>query len=189
MSWEIVNTGASTSSSFTYICASVFVEGGDTPQETSFAAYNTTSILVGQTERPILSVRPKATYNGITNRMLVLPFLAAVSTEGSRAGYRIVMNSTLTGASWVSADSNSGAEYDISATSGTGGQTLYRGFLAQPNDNANVELDIFFNERAYGRVLRLDAFATAQDVLSVYAINEGVGNTQMRASFSWTEVR
>jgi hypothetical protein len=189
MSWEVVNTGTSTASSLTYVCASVFVEGGDLPQATSFAAYNTADISVTTTERPVLSIRPKATYNAITNRMLVLPFLMSISTEGSRAGFRIAMNSTLTGASWTSVDANSGVEYDLSATSGTGGQTLFRGFMPNSNDSATLSLTEFFSDKAHGRALRLDAFATTQDVLTIYAINEAAGTTLMRASLAWDEVR
>jgi hypothetical protein len=121
--------------------------------------------------------------------MLLLPFLLSISTEGSRAGYRIAMNSTLTGASWVSADANSGAEYDITASSGTGGQTLIRGFLPQSNDSKDVDMEKYFSEKAHGRSLHLDSFTGTQDILTVYAVNEGVGNTNIRASLAWNEIR
>ena len=189
LSWEVVNTGASTIGGFTYICSNVFIEGGEPAAPTSFAAFTASDVLTSPAEHPIISIRPKATYNSITNRMLLLPFILSVSTEGSRAGYRVVMNSTLTGASWVSADANSGAEYDLSASSGTGGQTLIRGFLPGSNDAKDIDLTEFFSEKAHGRSLHLDAFAATQDVITLYAVNEGVGNTNIRASIAWNEIR
>jgi hypothetical protein len=190
MSWEIVNTGASTSSSLTYLSSSVVIEAGQPAQNTSFAAFNSADITVSTTERPILSIRPKLTYAGITNRMLMLPFLMMVSTESGRAGYRLVMNSTLVGASWTSADANSGVEFDVAATSGSGGQTLLRGFLPNSIDQSGpVRLDQFFSDMAQGRSLRVDAFAANQDVLSIYGVNETTGTTSMRSSVSWDEIR
>lgn len=190
VAFDVINTGASTASSMTYLAAAVAVENGGEAQFTSFGAFTAADTSVGTTERPVLSIRPKATYNSITNRMLVLPFLMFVSTEGARAGFRLVMNSSLTGASWSSVDATSGVEFDVAATTGTGGQTLLRGFIANTNDtSAPIRLDQFFSERAQGRQLRVDAFATTQDVLSIYAINEAAGSTAMRASISWKEVR
>lgn len=189
LSWEVANTGASTGSSMTYICASVVIEGGEDPPAYSYAAYNATDVNVTTTERPVLSIRPKATYNSIVNRMIFIPHLLGVSTEGSRIGFRVVWNSSLTGASYSSVDSKSGAEFDVSATSGTGGETLFRGFIGGSNDASVVDITSLFKYRTGGRKLRLDAFGANPDVMTLYAVNEGVGTAQVRASLSWEEIR
>jgi len=185
--WEIVNTGASTGATMEAICCSVKSLGGDAPPEYTYAAYNATDISVGTTERPILSIRPKSTYGGINNRMLILPVLATIKTEGSRAGWTLRINPTLTGASFNSVNAKSGVEFDVAATSFTGGEVLFNGFLPNSNDKDTIYLNNVFS--ILGRKLRRDAFDTTGDILTVTAYNEAAGSTNMRGSISWGEVR
>jgi hypothetical protein len=188
MEYEIVNTGSSSSSGFTAICATVIVNGGQDAPDLSFGAYNASDVSVTTTERPVLSIRPKTTFNGLTNRMTVLPKCLSISTEGSRAGYRVVIGHTLTGASWTSVDSTSGVEYDVSATAFTGGSTVIRGFLANSNDSSGViSCEGLFSQ--HGRKLHLDAFGSIQPIISIFAINEAAGTTLMKASLAWVEIR
>lgn len=191
LSWEVVNTGASTGSSMTYVCGNIVLEGGDEPANITYSAFNTTDQLITPVERPILSIRPALTYNSITNRMLMIPNSLIVSNEGGRSGYRLVMNSSLTGASWSSVNANSGMEFDTSATSGTGGETLFRGFLPGTSEvSHSVDLTKFFTIQSSGRQLRLNAFATDRDILSIYATHESVaGSSNARASITWSEIR
>lgn len=187
ISYQIVNTGASTASSLTVICNSVIVEGGDDPPEYSFCAYNSSQISVTTTERPILTIRPKSTYNSITNRMLILPKILSIATEGARLGFRLVYNGTLTGSSFSSANNYSGVEFDVSATSLSGGETLYYGFLPNSNDATSIKINELFE--GLGRLLRQNAFATGVDSLTVMAVNEQAGSTKVRAALVWTEIR
>jgi hypothetical protein len=186
--WEVVNTGASVIAGINAICCSAKVLGGDDPPQYTFGARNVADITVPATERPILSIRPRLTYPAaIENRMLVLPKIATVKTEGSRAGWSIILNATLTGFSWNNVNANSGVEFDVASTSFTGGEVIYNGFL--PNNNAGGEVylsDIF---TVLGRKLRRDAFAATTDTLTITGYNEAAGTTNMRASISWGEVR
>lgn len=188
--WEVVNTGASTASSLDAICAAVSSEGGSDPPLITFSAFNSVDKVVGTTEIPVLSIRPKALYpsGGITNRMLILPFLLTIRTEGARLGYRIVMNpATLTGPSWTSVDTASGTEFDVSATAFTGGQTLVLDFLPNINDKHEIFLENMFT--VLGRHLRQDAFATGVDTLTLTAVVEAAGVTNVRMNLSSYEVR
>ena len=97
------------------------------------------------------------------------------------------MDSTLSGASFTSVDPNSGVEYDVSATSGTGGETLFRTFLANTDDGREFDLSNFFKETGDARNLSIDAFGTTQNVLTIYGVNESAGSCSMRASFAWRE--
>jgi hypothetical protein len=187
LSWEIINSGSSTSSNFTAICSSVSIEGGDRAPHYGFTAFNSSAITVTTTERPILSIRLKSTYNSITNRMLVLPKKLSISTEGARIAYRIVMNASLTGASYTSVNSYSGVEYDISSTAFSGGDTIFQGFLANSNDTQTIDLYEYFSIE--GRVLLQSAFATSVDTLTVLAVNEAAGSTSVKSSLSWEEFR
>lgn len=108
--------------------------------------------------------------------------------EGNRAGYSIVINPSLTGPSWVSVNNNSGTEYDITASAFTGGFSIFRGFLPNTNDGTTIDINSLFTE--LGRKLRVNAFATDQDILLISGINEAAGGTtDMRCSVSWEEIR
>jgi hypothetical protein len=61
--------------------------------------------------------------------ILLLRSLQAATNDNTNVFWRLVENPTLTGASWVDhGDPNSFAQYDLSATSMTGGTTLISGF-------------------------------------------------------------
>lgn len=185
--FQVLNTGASTGSSMTSICTSVIAEGGEPAPEYSFCAYNSAFITVTTTERPVLSIRPKSTYNSITNRMILIPKLMSLATEGARIGYRLIYNTTLTGASWSSVATTSGAEFDVASTAISGGDTLYYGFLANSNDSDQIYIDNLFD--IVSRVLRQNAFATGVDTLTIAAVNEAAGSTGVKASIAWGEIR
>ena len=188
VSWEIENTGASTASHFHSICTSVNIEGTSELPEYSFGAYNDADITVGTTERPLLSIRPKLTYNSIENRMSIFPILLAASNEGGRSAIRLVLDATLTGASWTSAASESGVEYDTSATALSGGTSLIRIFLPASEDSTTLDISKFF--AALGRALRREAFGTNVRTLTITGKYEKQsGSTSMRASLTWGESR
>jgi hypothetical protein len=183
---EIVNTGASVASSMRLVCATVIVDGGMEAPDQVFGAFNATDVSVPTTEIPLLSIRPKTTLNGVTNRIQILPTRAFLSAEGGRAGFRILRNPTLTGAAFASVDASSGVEFDTAATAFSGGSTLYRGFLPDPN-SARELVTTFFRQN--GPKLLLDAFGVVQPIITVTGICEVAGTTDMRASVAWTEIR
>lgn len=187
LQWEVVNTGASTAASMDVVCASVLSMGGDKVPTTAFSAFNTTDKSVTTTEIPVLSIRPKLTYNSFENRMLLLPYLGSIRTEGVRLGYRLIMNATLTGASFNSVNAASGAEFDTTATAFTGGETLFQGFLPNSNDREVFSLLEMFS--ILGRKLRRDGFAASVDTFTIVAVTEAAGTSNVRASISWYEVR
>lgn len=185
--FDVVNTGASAISSMISVCSSVIAEGGELPPQFSYAAYNTTPIVVTTTERPVLTIRPKATYNSIENRMLILPTMLSISTEGARLSFRLVFNGTLTGASYTSVGSASGTEFDVAATAISGGDTLYFGFLGNANDATRIDLSELFG--MLERKLRRNGFTSTTDTLTVMAFNELSGSTNVRAALTFNEIR
>ena len=66
---EIINTNTSTASNFKFINGSVFRETGTKRSGYYFSAVNSSQKSIGTTEIPLLCIRPKTTYNSITNRM------------------------------------------------------------------------------------------------------------------------
>jgi len=189
LTWEIENTGASSPSWMAAICGSIMIEGGADEPDYTFGVFNNSDVTVSTVERPLISIRPKLLYNSIENRMVVVPFLAAIATDGKRASYRLVLDGTLTGPSWSSASAQSSVEFDESATAISGGLTLIRGLLPNAIDSKDLDLRGYFNNIA--RNLRRLAFGTDTNILTITGKNEGAsgGNTLMRASLTWQETR
>lgn len=188
---EIRNQAAisSTTGSIDNTCFAVFTEGGQQPDpQLTFSAANPADINVSTTEVPIISIEPKATYAGQTNRMIILPTLANCNNNGFRVRFRVVLNMTLTSPSWVSADPASGVEYDVSAVSGSGGITLYNGLLPGTTDSQDIDLTRYFD--LIGRKLRMNAFGTGRDKLTIMAAKESGGSTvAVRGGLNWNEIR
>ena len=192
ISVERNNSGASSIGSVYSICNSISISGGQDPFGTSFGAYNTAVKSIPTiTETPLLSIRPKLTYNSITNRSIIFPAKIAVSSGTQSIYFRVIMNASLTNASWVSADNNSTVECDVSATAFSGGQHLYYGLISNIQGTSPIfqEIDVepFFNDQ--GRKLRLDAFGTIPDTITIIAVSLGSAATNCRASITWKEVK
>lgn len=188
---SIANTGgASSAANMSVVCVSVESEGAEKPTGYGFGIYNPTAISVATGGgRPVLSLRPKATYNAIVNRMLIIiiPKILTAACEANRVGVWLVFGGTLTGPNWVSVGSNSGAEYDVTANALTGGETLVRHFLPLTNDGDAWDISGLFD--FHGRKLRNLAF-TGSDVLTVMAENEAAaGSSNVRSRLVWDEVR
>lgn len=192
VSFGIRNTAATNPGSVTMVCARVAAQGQThDPFEWVYSISNPTDKLVGLTEIPVLSIRPKDLYNGIVNRSWIIPKNLAISTEGYKIGWKLIYGAQLSGSSWTSVTAKSAAEYDISATSYTDGEVIYRGFTPQDTDTSEISLEPFFD--IFGRIIRTAAFtgsgSNVNDVLTITAVCESVGNTKVRASMTWSEVK
>lgn len=99
-----------------------FTRGWLNTGSTSAPAATTTTL------RPILSVRAKALLNGYPNRAWLVPYDFGFLTKSNDIRWVILVGATLTGASWVSPAADAAGEYDVSATSFTGGFQVVSGF-------------------------------------------------------------
>jgi hypothetical protein len=99
----------------------------------------------------------------------------------------LVLDGTLTGASYVSVDSKSIAEYDITATALTGGTTLFKGFMGNSNDQFTIDISKIFEGQFRGLMQKV--FATPANTLTLMAVNEAAGSTSMLANLTWREYR
>lgn len=135
------------------------------------------------TFKPVISVRPKLTFGGRANRVLIEPVKATILNIQSRAMiYQIVKGGTLTSPTWVSAGANSAAEYDISATGLSGGDIIQEGYVGISGfqeitsvieaKNAQVSLDI---DGSNPQVLTLNVRSFAN-------------NTDTYGSIDWKEI-
>jgi hypothetical protein len=136
---ELRNTGASTGATIQFVCCSVQSEGGSEARGFPFSAPPTITTTAVTTRRPVLSIRPKATYNSRTNRAHIEDLVFTLRATNNDSMYEVVVGGTLTGAAFASADTNSTAEYDTTATAIANGVTIISGFvISGSGSNAGV---------------------------------------------------
>ena len=126
--YEIKNDGTTdTNTSMDAICCTVISEGGQEFANTyPFSISNGTDQIAVGDRQPILSIRPRGTFNSITNRIELLFRQAEVVAQGNDAFVEIVYNGTLSIAEgtvdWNDVDTdNSSVEYNVNADGITGG--------------------------------------------------------------------
>lgn len=187
VSYRVRNVDTSAAGWMENICTSVSSLGGEAPTQYSYAAGQAADATVGQTLVPLFSLHPALLFNAIANRIILLPQTVFVRNTGGRCAWRLVMNPTLTGASWTAVNAQSAAQYDVSASAYTGGQEVARGGTGNPTDSDARDLGQVFNQ--LGRKLRLSDDGTTSDILSVVGVNEATRNNIMRAGLAWAEVR
>lgn len=111
-----------------FICCSVQTEGGLEMRGFPRTASNGISTVAVTTRRPVLSIRPATTFNGLTNRAHIESDDIALSASSNSAYWEVVVGGTLTGASWTAVGTDSSVEYDTSATAITGGLPIVSGY-------------------------------------------------------------
>ena len=138
--WEIKTNGVNPSpDTFTSICSSVVSEGGfEESRGFPFSVQRVTPVNIGTTFTPLVSLRPKLLFNGITNRMELIKPQYDLGIENNNVIYQIIYNGTLTGDSFASVNSDSAVEYDFSATSISGGIVIDGGYLFAGTTNKNT---------------------------------------------------
>jgi hypothetical protein len=187
MTWEIINTGASTASSFSAICGHVSSQSGHFPPSTIYAASAAPLATSSAAEIPLLSIRCKNLLNTLDNRATLLPRLLSVSESVSNRAYVFVrLNPTLTAPAWTSVDTNSAAEFDVTASATTGGTVLWRGTLAGLGERLADIGELF---GLGGRTIRRDAYTGTSDILSVSIQRVSNQNPSVDASLTWHEVK
>jgi len=168
------------------ICATVKSEGGativDMPGYHFHADRGLTAKTVGTTKVPIMSIRPKATFNSLDNRMLIIPDAFGIAADNPFF-YEVYYRPTLTGASWVSAGIYSGVEYDIAATAFSGGIKIASGyFTTERNDNAP-------EHGILQRIILSLGRTGVSDILSVVGVRTGTSSPDIFMTGSWNEIR
>lgn len=125
--YEIENTAAQGSNhDLNVICAMVSSEQGfELERGYPFSAGNGATAISVSTRRPILSIRPKATFNSIVTRGQILPESVDVNATSGSVYVELVYNGTLTGASFNSVDASSITEFDVAASAIANGIRIF----------------------------------------------------------------
>ena len=150
-------------------------------------AQNITGPITGRTMSsantfyPILSIRLKSD----ALKGIVLPtFFQAATIDNTSVFYKLIRNATLTGANFVDMpDANAFTQYDVSATSYTGGVNIDSGFVIAGGGGTGIKLDQN-TEYQIGR----GSMGTVSDTLTL-AIACPNTNKSALAAMTWIEQR
>tara|TARA_R110000796_G_scaffold213338_1_gene329451 strand:+ start:241 stop:1503 length:1263 start_codon:yes stop_codon:yes gene_type:complete len=182
---EIEATGApSGASTMRHICTAIITEGGvdegvvAIPHSVvSGAPASSSGTLI-----PILSIRPKATYEGEVNRVQIIErALQVINTGNGTAEVHLIWEGALTGAVFASVESDSTMEVDTTATAITGGHSIATFYVPASNQSsAAVETAI------KGKLpLTLDIDGLNPTNLTIAITNHGT--VVAAASLTWQE--
>lgn len=133
---EVFNDGGTGSNiSIADYSSAVDIEDGTDSGEGSYTSSCGTkgtasaSLLASATLTPILTIRLRDTFNGVTHRGHAHPTGMDILAQTNGIYWELRWNSTLTGASFTNVDATfSGVEFDISATAASGGTIIHSGY-------------------------------------------------------------
>lgn len=182
--YEIENTaGTASVSRMKHICNSVISEGGSTPRvspravSTPLAGINLSD--TGYT--PVIAIRLKSTR---IDGVVVPANINLYGLQNTAYRYAILNDVTLTGGTWVSAATESHVEYNITATSFTGGRRMIEGIFVGGTVSGSTSVNI----KDFNSAMQLTRRAnegTAEVML--LAVQATTNNDDCVASMIWEE--
>lgn len=189
--YEIINDAIiSGNTKMRALCCSVMSEGGFAEDfGFEFAVGNGVTPIAVTTRRAILSIRPKATFNSITNRALILPQDFGFFPQTNPGFLEVVYNATLGGTpDWNSVNDDSLVEFDIAGTTVTGGVTI-----AQAHADAGGQGNNTFSSRTSEDLgarypLHLDIDGANPTILSL-VITSMANTCNAVGHIGWKEIR
>ena len=188
--YEIENVGvAAASATLRAICTSVISEGGFEDNRGIPFCSSTGGTLIGvntTARTPIISLRPKATFNSITNRGQLLIYNVEGYVESTGALFEVIYDGTLTGAFFASVDDDSITESDTSATAVTGGQAIFAFYVAAGGQISNSSTQSILSRLP----LSLEKDGTNPKNISLVATRiGGSGTSNVAGAWFWQELR
>lgn len=186
--YEVFNTAdTAESGSIKAICCSVQSEGGFV-EEGYFpsSANNGITPIIVTTRRPILSIRPKATFNDIVNRGDINPLDGLITTSSNNALVEIVAGGTLSGGAgaWISAGDHSIVEYNVDRTGITGGRVVESFYVTAGTGQNRGSISDSLKTRV---PLTLDIDGNNPVNLSIVVTSLG-GNASVLGAMNWREI-
>jgi hypothetical protein len=177
--YEIVNTGTLANAvTLEQICCAVQSEAGYKPTGIKRAIdTGTTAITVTSTNsRPLLSIRLKST----AIRASVIPeFFSILTDAANNYRFQIVLNGSLTGASFSSVATASVVEFDTAATAMTGGTLLSAGYISSSVRQA-IGIDLASLLKIVSNI------SGTSDTLTLYVSNIS-SNVAYHGALEWKE--
>jgi hypothetical protein len=172
------------------VCGTVMSEGGFSEDfGFLFSTGNGITPIGVTTRRAVCSIRPKATFNSIVNRGIIIPTSAGILAQSEAGFVEIVYNGTLGGSpSWSSVNANSIVEYDIAGTTVTGGITVARFYVTAGGQGGNSFAGTGAANLAARYPLNLDIDGDNPKNLSV-VVTSMTSTCNATGYINWKEIR
>lgn len=168
--------------------ATVKTEGPFKPSQVAYGADSGINVGVSSTTAvPIMTKRAKEKINGVPNRAWIMPTSFQTYVTGDPVFVDLVLNATLTGATFSeSPASAAAAEVDVAASVISSG-TVVKTFICDPGA-ATIDVGAIF--KTNGEVLTRKANVSAiADTYSLQARNLAAGaSSTIRVAANWNEI-
>lgn len=178
------------STTMNFICSSAISEGGASEPVGYQFTQQGTATAGNNTRTHILSIRPKTTFNGITNRITPqIESIEVLVTGNSPVYWELVVGQAISGTTTYT-DVNttySGMEFNTTGTiSGSPDIVLASGYVPSTTNSKGTSL-----EQVRHRIpITLDAAGAVRALGTLSILVTGIGATSAcRAALSWTERR
>jgi hypothetical protein len=184
--YEIENLGTTASvSSMKQICATVISNGGYERRTEDWTIARSTSVAIPDSFFPVASIRLAS---GREDSVILPSAISILPTSAGNFEWAVIRNATITAGTWVAHTESSGnVEYNISATSMSGGTVVAGGFVSSTNQaSAPIELD----DQLYRWNLQLGRTNAEPPVSDTFTIAlKALGNNQSAVgSISWNDL-
>jgi hypothetical protein len=196
---EILNTGTTAGGYFDQICSTVISEGGYVESGIDFSVdsgQTSQSVTVAAGMYPIVAIRLKNTFRGYPNRVIVRSGNINVYAEEFPAYWALFKLSdlsaiTLSSSTWISDNSDSAVEYNLTATAFTGGDRLDGGIVGttSPGGSAKGTGTAPVNQpsNAKKNFIAQNQDSTNSEIYVVCAKAIG-GTSNLWVDFQWREI-
>ena len=176
-------------SGFKQICSTLISEGGEQSTAPDAIRAATTDVTTPLTTPdtgyiPAMSVRLAPTVNGLTNRALVEPLgLDILVVASKNIAWQLLVNPTINDTTWLSTDASSVAEYNLDATTVTGGRPVAAGFAQGANQSKG------FTPFAIAPKIRLARSfdGSTSDIVTLAVRSLDNPSSDLFASMQWAE--
>lgn len=190
ISYEISNDGTGAAASMKHICSTVQTGGNPTTVRVhNHAISNRGTVVTVGTNTPILVIRPQLTFLGKRNRIQTKVLRFAIQCFVKPVFYQVVWRGAATGGLWAPI-TNSSVEYNVAATTFTGGHVIDENVVAISGTGGNAAGSL-----AAGGIeqifLVVGDFSALGDEMAILATDYsgGGGSPTAHASFAWEELR
>lgn len=172
------------------ICATVKSEGGqhinDLEGLNRGISMGATTATVSTSLIPLISIRPKITFNSLPNRGIALPKNFTLYTDNP-IHIVVLHDVTLTGSpAWADVDGGTGnsmMEYDVSASGYSNGHSLIHDYAGGAKNTGSTSGNIL------GKTVLWNRRGTRTGIITLAAVRVGTTNASVAAGFNWSEIR
>ena len=182
--YEITNTGTTASaSSFKQIAASVILNGGSLTGTDIWTATRNEEVVTTDF-MPLVSIRMK---QGRTDSIIIPEVISLFPLSSEDFDWALVRNATITGGTWITDTAKENVEYNITATSMSGGLNVLEGFFGG-NNQSSVPINYGTITNFNLQLGRSNATTSVSETLTLAARVAGAESGTVKASFNWFDL-